>query len=280
MRYAYPVIANVAVSAITAEHILAVLRSQWEERTETLMRVRNRIERVLGWAEGVKLRTGDNPARWNGMFDAYLNKKARKETRHFAALRYQDIPALVAELAARGSPSADALIYCILTGARTNEVRLARWSEIDISAQLWTLPAERMKKAREHRVPLADATMELLRRQPTFPTTGASDGYVFTGYTVGKPMTERTMLDLLKKLRPGVTVHGTVRASLESWGSEMTSFSAEVRQLALAHAVGDKTKQAYHRVDLLAPRRQYAAAWAEFCMSPYSDKVTPLHRVA
>jgi integrase len=256
--YALPVFGDKPVAEITTEDVLAALRPIWTDKHETATRVRQRIEAVLSAAKARGLRSGENPALWRGHLDKLLPTiSKRKRVEHHAAMAWVDVPAFMAELRARASMSSWALQFTILTAARTGEVIGARWSEIDLKARLWIVPAERMKAHREHRVPLSDAAVTLLRSIPRM------DGdFVFWG--ARKPtISNMAMLELLRGMRPGLTVHG-FRSAFRDWAAEATSFPSEVVEMALAHTIGNAVEAAYRRGDLLDKRRDLMQAWAEF----------------
>jgi integrase len=173
---------------------------------------------------------------------------------HHAALPYRELPGFLADLRQREGVAARALEFAILTAARTGEVIGSTWAEIDLEARLWTLPAERMKAGREHRVPLSEAALAIMR----------SLYEVRTGDRVFS-ISNMAMLMLLRRMGRGdLTTHG-FRSTFSDWCSEMTNFPSEVREMALAHVVGDKVEAAYRRGDLFEKRRQLAEAWGRFC---------------
>ena len=203
---------------------------------------------MLDWARARGYREGDNPARWQGALSHLLPPLARVQTiQHHQAVPYQQVPALLAELRSRPSTSAQALTFAILTAARTGEVIGATWSEIDLDTAVWTVPAERMKARRAHRVPLSDAAVALLRSQPR------AGEFVFTGARAGRSLSNMAMLQLLRGIRgDGATVHG-FRSSFRDWAAERTSLPREVVEAALAHVIGDKTEAAYPTMTSRAP---------------------------
>jgi integrase len=276
-RFVFPLLGNRLVSTITLDDVLAVLSPHWATTTETMMRVRGRIENILGWAGAQKppYRSGPNPAVWKGNLDAHLNAKVRKETEHFAALGYEQIPQLVAGLRVWPDVAGDALLFTLLTAARSGETRLARWSEINFMTGVWSLAAGRMKAHVAHRVPLVDEVLDLLRRQPTYPGDSGGDGLVFCGARL-RPLGETAMLERLQALWPGATVHGTVRAGFSTWCGDVARPAQEVREAALAHGK-DKVVGAYQRSDFLTERRSLMQAWTTYCLA--GNNIVPL-RVA
>jgi integrase len=277
--YAFPVLANMPVSEIDTPAVLRALEPHWHTKTETLSRVRGRMEAVLDWATVRGYRSGDNPATWKTIGKALPARSEIAKVEHHPALPYLDLPAFMAELRKREGVAARALEFLILTAARTGEVTGARWSEVDLGENTWTVPAGRMKGGREHRVPLSGAAGALLRALHT------EDGnpHVFIGSQPGSGLSSAGMTQVLRRMgRTDVSVHG-FRSSFRDWAAETTNFPREVAELALAHAVGDKTERAYQRGDLLKKRYALAEAWARYATSPpteRSGKVVPMHRGA
>jgi integrase len=288
VRYAYPAFStdpddldkqghakgDLLMSAITTERVLQALRPHWQERTETLMRVRQRIEVIWNWARVQGYCSGStNPCVWKGHLDHVLSVKVRAAKKHFAALGHTEIHALLNDLEAVGTVVADALRFAIMTVSRTKEVRLAPWSEFDLDNRIWTIPPERMKAEREHRVPLTDSAMAILEKLYAVRTASP---YVFTAGTASKPLSNNAMLALLKTLRPAVTVHGTCRAAFSTWCSEETSYATDLREAVLAHQTDDETAAAYNRGDKLQRRRELMTVWERFCLTPPDGNVTRL----
>jgi integrase len=246
-------IAELPVKDIDTDLVLRVLTPLWKTRTETGRRLRGRIERVLSWAKGRGLRAGENPARWDGHLDEMLAAPSKvAPVKHHAALPYQEVPAFMAELRGRDSLSARALEFTILTAARTNEVIGAEGIEIDPKAKMWTVPADRMKGGRQHRVPLPKRAVATLKMP-------LPRGRIF-------PLSNMAMLQMLQGMRPDATVHG-FRSAFRDWAAERTSYPNHVVEMALAHTIGDKVEKAYRRGDLFAKRRRLMTAWAKFCGS-------------
>ncbi len=263
--YAFPVFGNKAVGDVTTDDVLAALAPIWQAKHETATRVRQRIEAVLSAAKARGLRSGENPAGWRGHLDALLptiSKKRRVE--HHAAMPFADVPAFMAELRLRSSMSAWALQFTILTACRTGEVIGARWAELDLDAALWVIPASRMKAQREHRVPLSVQAVALLRALPR-----QDSGAVFWGQR--KPtISNMAMLELLRGMRPGLTVHG-FRSAFRDWAAERTTFPAEVVEMALAHTISNQVEAAYRRGDLLEKRRELMQEWTNY-LSPATPR--------
>jgi integrase len=257
------------VASIDVDVIVKFLAPIWEATTESASRIRGRIEKVLDWATARKFRSGENPARWQGHLEHLL--KAKPKAKHHAALPFADLPAFMAELRERGSISARALELCILTACRTGEVIGARWEEIE--GDVWTVPASRMKAKRAHRVPLSDRALAILGTLPR-----DSSGFVFPGAVEGKSISNMAMLELLKGMNGGgLTVHG-FRSTFSDWARERTNYPRDVVEMALAHAIKDKTEAAYRRGDALPKRVRLMQAWADFCQSTSveSAEVVPI----
>lgn len=264
--YAYPVIGALPVQNVDTEGVLKILEPIWTTKTETATRVRQRIETVLDWAKARGHRSGENPARWRGHLDNLLPKPGKvRKVKHHPALPYADIGSFTAKVRIREGLSARALEFAILTAARTSEVIGLEWREIDLDKNVWTVPANRIKAEREHRVPLSHAAARLLRRLEDLKR---DDGYVFPAAKKGRHISNGAMLRLLERLgRSDITIHG-FRSTFKDWATECTGFSSEVSELALAHAVKDKTEAAYRRGDLFEKRRKLMDAWAAFCFRP------------
>jgi integrase len=266
-------IADLSVNAINTDWVLKVLTPLWTTRTTTAKRLRARIERVLAWAKSRGLRDGENPARWQGHLKEMLPdpSKVAKVT-HFAALPYTEMPAFMAKLRSRDLLSARALEFTILTAARTSEAINARWPEIDFDAKIWTVPADRIKASRDHRVPLSDRAIAILKEQQTH----RHGDRIFN-------LADGTMRAMLRRMRVDATPHG-FRSSFKDWASDSTRFENHVSEAALAHAVGDKVEAAYRRGDALDKRRKLMEAWASYCAKPPIEKtaanVTPIRRKA
>ena len=248
------------VDRIETSDVLAVLRPIWSEKPETAKRTQGRIERILDAAKAQGLRTGENPARWRGHLDMLLPRQSKLSRGHHKALPYAELPLFMARLRTSQSFSAYALEFLILTAARTGEVTGARWREIDLKQAIWTVPADRMKAGREHRVPLSDRALEILRLVEELRTT--PDDFVFPGATQGKGLSQMAMAMMLRQCGRGdVTVHG-FRSAFRDWAAEETSTPREIAEAALAHAVGDATERAYRRGDALAKRRVLMDQWS------------------
>jgi integrase len=260
-KVVYPVIGDLPVSAIDRQAILRVLDPIWRKTPETANRIRGRIELVLNWAKARGLRDGDNPAVWRGnlQFALPAPNKLRAKQSH-SALPVAELPAFVATIAEIDQMSAQALLFTILTAARTSEVLLAKWDEFDLSLRVWTVPAERMKARRAHRVPLSDEAIEVLA---SASAVRAGD-YVFPGARYRRPLSNMALLMLLRRFgRSDLTTHG-FRSTFRDWCAESTNFPREVAEAALAHVVGDKVEAAYLRTEFLEKRRALMSAWGAF----------------
>jgi integrase len=263
-RFVYPIIGDLAVDDITTAHVVKVLEPIWKEVPETASRVRGRMEKVFGWASVRGFRSGDNPARWRGHLAELFPARGKVQSvEHHAALPYSDVPTLMAELRAENRPSSLALEFLILTAARTGEVRRATWDEFNLAAKMWVVPAKHMKSGKEHRVPLPDRAVEILRARPR--------------NEVPFPIGPLGMADCLKRHQPGITVHG-FRSSFRDWAAERTAYPNHVVEQALAHTISSKVEAAYRRTDLFEKRRKLMADWAAWCARPVpiGATVTPI----
>lgn len=278
--YARPEIGEKPVDCITTEDVLKILTPIWTTKTETAKRVQGRIENILDYAAAHKYRDPLNPARWRGHLDKLLPKPARvKSVTHYPAMPYSAVPAFMAELSSDHSVPALALRFLILTAARTSEVLLARWEEVSTETAIWTVPAERMKTRLEHRVPLSDAALDVLKALPRVE----GNPYVFPGFRPGRPLSTAALLQLMRKL--GYGVHGErghyvphgFRSSFRDWSGEVSNFPRDVAEMALAHVIENKVEAAYRRGDLFAKRRLMMQAWAQY-VSGHDAKVILFNR--
>ena len=260
--FAFPIIGNLPVRNIALDHILKVIEPIWTTRTETANRVRGRIEVILDWAKVRGYREGDNPATWKGNLDTILPPRSKvSKVKHHAALAWEKCPEFFSRLRNNTNTGSLALKFCILTACRSGEVRGAQWSEIDLEKAVWTIPAERMKAGREHRVPLSKPAIELLRNTPRF----VDEALVFSG-SHGKVLSDMTLLKQLRDMNETFTVHG-FRSSFRDWAGESTRFPREVIEHALAHQLKDKAEAAYARGDLFTKRIELMRAWAAYLTS-------------
>jgi integrase len=261
--YVSPVFGAKAVQGIDTDQIVKVLEPIWSKKTETARRLRGRIEVVLDWAKVRGYRDGENPARWRGHLSHLLPLRTKvRPVKHHAALPYTELPGFMTDLHEVEGTAALALEFLILTTARTGEVIYARWREVDLKRQVWIVPAERMKGRREHRVPLTDRAVKILTRAKLL-----NCDYIFPGRVSGEPLSNMAMLMLLARMKRGdITAHG-FRSTFRDWAAEQTEFANEVVEMALAHAIGNKTEAAYRRSDFFEKRRVLMSAWSDFCGS-------------
>ena len=258
--YAAPLRAK-PVDTIATDDVLAVLKPIWTAKAETASRVRGRIEKVLDAAKAKGFRDGENPARWRGHLDHLLPRPSKLARGHHAAMAYEDVAAFIAKLPKREATSALALELYILTAARSGEILGMQWSEIDLDKKIWTVPANRMKAGREHRVPLSPRVVVILRQLEKVST----GEFVFAGQTRGKPLSNMAMEMVLRRMNvQDATVHG-FRSSFRDWAGNVSNFPREITETALAHVIGDKAEQAYRRSDALEKRRKPMEAWASYC---------------
>lgn len=279
--YAYPHFGAMPVSQIETSHVLAVLEPIWSAKPETASRVRGRIENVLDAAKVQGLRTGENPARWRGHLDHLLPKPAKLARGHHAALSYADLPSFMAELAGREALAARALEFTILTVARSGEALGATWGEVDLEKAEWTIPAERMKAGKEHRIPLSEQAVAILQEVQPLNTKWREDAPLFPSSAGGK-LSGMAMSMLLRRMdRDAITVHG-FRSTFRDWAGESTSFPREVVEHAMAHQLADKAEAAYQRGTLFPKRIKLMAAWAAYCVSPVAHgvNITPIRAEA
>ncbi|MEQ9519595.1 MAG: tyrosine-type recombinase/integrase [Parvibaculum sp.] len=261
-QYASPIIGKLPVANIDTGHILKTLEPIWKDKSETASRLRGRVENILDWATVRGYRQGENPARWRGHLDKTLPKRSKVQTvAHHSALPYEQVGAFMALLRERSDLSARALEMLILTATRTGEMIGAKWSEFDFEAASWTIPAERMKAKKEHRVPLSKPAIALLEN---LPRIHGSD-FLFPGARSDRHMSNMACLTLLRRMgRNDITVHG-FRSTFRDWAAEQTAYPREVAERALAHTLKDKAEAAYQRRDLFDKRQKLMEAWARFC---------------
>ena len=264
------------VDAIDTAALLQVLEPIWTDKTETASRVRQRIEAVLDWAAVRGYRKGENPARWRGHLDKLLPAPTKVKTvKPHAALPYESMFDFWAKLAAMDTLASRALRLQILTATRPSETVEAQWVEFDMDANVWTIPAERMKAGKPHRVPLSKEAVALLEEMP-----GKRTGYLFPGE--GRkpgPMTTAATLKVAKELRAGLTGHG-FRSTFRDWAGDETAYPREIAEAALAHTIKDKSEAAYRRQDALLRRSKLMQEWATYCVTPRAKgaTVTPIRK--
>jgi len=262
-----------AVSDIETPHVLEALNPIWQSKPETASRIRGRIESVLDWAKANGFRKGENPARWRGHLAKILPARSKlAKVKHHPALPYDELPEFMAGLRRREALTARALEFLILTAGRSGEVRGANWNEIDLAKGIWTIPAERMKAGREHRVPLSTGAQSLLKSL----SEARTGDFVFPSASEG-PLSETALSALLKRLGQGkITAHG-FRSTFRQWCAEQTNHPREVAEAALAHTLKDKVEAAYQRGDLFDKREKMMEAWAGFIGGEGAD-IVPLKR--
>ena len=273
--YVYPLIGDLPVKDIDTALVMKVLEQPigkggatlWTAKTETAGRIRGRMEAVLDWAKVRGHRDGENPARWRGHLEHQLAAKSKvRPVKHHARLPHVELFAFWSDLKTKDSMSAEALRFTILTAARSGEAIGAQWSEIDLANKLWTIPAERMKAGREHRVPLSDAAVEVLVRLAPLKANGKS--FVFPSRKEGAPLSGMAMLMLLRGMgHPELTTHG-FRSTFSDWAAESTAYPTEMVEMALAHTISNKVEAAYRRGDMFERRRRLMADWATHCETP------------
>jgi integrase len=270
--YVYPAIGNLPVALIDTPQVMKALEPIWNAKAETASRVRGRIEAILDYAKVRGYRTGENSARWKGHLDHLLPARSEvQRVEHFEALPYAEIGALVAKLRQRDDVGARPLEFMILTAARRSEVRESTWGEIDLATRTWTVPANRMKTGKEHRVPLSPRAIAILEAVPE----DRRNGLLFPGRNgaMGANVVARLFQTLVGSK---ATLHG-LRSSFRDWAAEQTSFPREVIEMALAHVVASKVEAAYFRTDLFEKRARLMDAWGEFCAKPATTgKVVPI----
>lgn len=261
--YAYPVLGGQPIQTIDIALVIKVLEPIWLSKTETASRLRGRIEAIIDWATVRGFRQGDNPARWRGRLENLLPARSRvQRVKHHPALPYSHISQFVKELREQPGLAAQALELLILTATRVSEVVGARWSEIDFDMAVWTIPADRIKAGREHRIPLSKRCVALLKKV----AKGSAGDHVFPGDGKAAPhLNPAAISALLKRMkRADITVHG-FRSTFRDWTAEQTNYSREVAEMALAHAISDKVEAAYRRGDLISKRKDMMEEWSVYC---------------
>jgi integrase len=260
--YVLPAIGETPVGAVDTGAIMKIIEPLWLTKTETASRVRGRIEAILDYGKARGWREGENPARWRGHVDQLLPPRAKvQHVEHHAALPWREIGAFMMRLRRSSGVSARCLEFAILTAARSGEVRGAQWDEIDLDHAVWTVPAERMKGGREHRAPLSEPAMAVLREMEQF----GAEGFVFPGLKAASGLSDVALAKAVDTAGgDGATVHG-FRSTFRDWCAEATNTPRELAEAALAHALTDKVEAAYQRGDLIERRRRLMSDWAAFC---------------
>lgn len=254
--YAFPTIGDLSVNAVEASHVRDLLAAIWLEKNETARRVRQRVATIIEWAVGKGYREASLPM---PVINRALPKVLMRGS-HLAAMPYPDIPEFLVRLRERETWGRLALEAAILTAARSGEIRGATWDEVDLNNGLWTVPASRMKAGRQHVVPLSAAAKRVFARAREL----RSGDLCFEGMKRGKPMSDMTLMKVLRDMEEPFTAHG-FRSSFRDWVAEETSFPGELAEAALAHAIQNKTEAAYRRGNLLEKRRALMEAWGNYC---------------
>jgi integrase len=264
--YVYPHFGDKHVKDVNTEDVTNAIRPQWSTKNETMVRVRNRIELVLSWAAAQGYRPKEfNPATWRGHLDQVLPRPSKVNKRKsFKAMPIDEMYTFMNRLGNVEGTSARCLEFTILTACRSGESRGALWSEIDLDAAAWSIPGTRMKSGRPHRIPLSDEAITLLEMLPTFVNDdGEPVDLVFPGLRGDKPLSDMSLTAAMRRMELSAVPHG-FRSTFTDWCAERTAYPAEVREMALAHAIGDGTEAAYRRGDLFDKRRNLMAEWGKF----------------
>lgn len=266
-KYASPVIGQKPVNDINQKDLLAILKPHWETKTETMSRVRQRIESVLDFSISKGYRDSQNPAAWKTSLKGLLPNPAKfQKVVHYPSLPYKELPAFMAKLVDGDALSQTAMRFLILTCARTGEALGATWSEIDLDEKRWVIPAERMKAGVEHRVPLTPAVIGLLNSLPR------DSEYLFKGARKGRPLSQGSMLMALRRMGYShITPHG-FRSTFRTWVSDETQYPERLAEISLAHQLRDKVEASYMRTDQISKRRQLLESWANYCDQSKSGK--------
>ncbi|OYU26355.1 MAG: integrase [Burkholderiales bacterium PBB2] len=258
-NYVYPVIGDLQIQDVGQEHVLKILEPIWKTKTETASRLRGRLEVVLDWAAVRKYRAGDNPARWKGHLDKLLAAPGKiQKVTHFRTLPIDAMPEFMLTLRQRNCAAARALEFTILTAARSGEARGTTWAEVDMGAKVWTIPAERMKAGKEHRVPLSDEAIRLIKQMPRIE----GSNFVFSAPR-GGALSDMALTQILRRMGANAVPHG-FRSTFRDWAAERTNHPRELAEQALAHALENKVEAAYRRGDALEKRRNLMSDWASF----------------
>jgi integrase len=276
--YVYPAFGKLPVAAIDTGLVLQVIEPIWAEKPETAGRIRGRIESILDWAKVRGYREGENPARWRGHLDHLLPARRKvRAVKHHAALPYGEIGGFMVAIDAQDGIAALALKFTILTAARTGETLGATWDEIDLKTRVWTIGPARMKAGKEHRVPLSSAAVAIIEAVQTI----RQGDYIFPGAKLGRPLSQMSLLMLLRRMERGsITAHG-FRSTFRDWAADCTGFPREVCEAALAHTVGNAVEAAYRRGDLFEKRRKLMDSWAEYCAQQVGgDNIVPIRELS
>jgi integrase len=272
-QYCAP-IRDLPVDQVTVEGVLSVLKELWTRAPATASRLRGRIEAILAAAQALGHidQNRANPARWKGYLDKLLpNPKKIGDRGNHPAMPYADVPAFIAKLKAMSGVAPAALLFTILTAARSGETMGMEWSEVDLDAATWTVPAKKMKAGKEHSVPLSDAALAILREQ----LRRGKSKFVFPGVRPTKPLSINAFGMVMGRMGEEVFVPHGFRASFRSWCADQ-GVAFEVAESALAHAPGSSVVQAYQRSAMLERRRPAMQAWANYLSEEPSAKVVPI----
>ena len=267
--YAFPVIGAMPLDEIETQHILEILTPIWHNKTETAVRLRGRIERIMSAAITRKFRTTPNPALWKGHLENLLPTQ-RASDKHHAALPYKEIPGFMSKLRETDGISALALEFAVLNASRTGEVVHGLRNEVQ--GDVWTIPGSRMKAGQQHQVPLCQRSLNLLQIAQSIDPESQ---YLFS--RSGKPLSNMAMLMMVRRMKIGLTVHG-FRSTFRDWVSEETDHSPEVAEMALAHTIGNKVEKAYRRGNLLERRRRLMQDWESYCVANDRDNFQKMNR--
>lgn len=266
-NYAYDVIGKMPVDTIEHSHIMKILDPIWTTKTETASRVRNRIELILSWATVRNFRSGENPARWRGYLDQLLPKRSLvQKVKHMEALPYALLGNFMNKLRVANGIAPIALQFLILTATRTSEVIGAKWSEIDFENKIWTIPASRMKAKKEHKIPLSDGALNLLKKIERKDLIDL----IFKNERSGKELSSSALLAVIDRFELEVTSHG-FRSTFRDWCSEETNHPRDVAESALAHTLENKVEAAYRRGDFFQKRRILMEDWSKYCYDNASE---------
>ena len=276
--YIYPTLGDISIGTITKVDIAEVLRPIWIEKNETAKRIRGRIETIFDYAKAMEYFEGDNPAEWKGNLEPILGN-LKQESRPHPSLPYDQIATFVQHLRQKDGISPKALEFAILTACRSGEIFGATWQEIDLKNKVWTIPKERMKAEKEHRVPLSEPTIELLK---SIQTEIEPQSYIFPAPRTGSMLSDMSLTALIKRMHEQklkenglgyidpkqnrvITTHG-FRSTFRDWSADMTDYPREVCEHVLAHKLPDEVEVAYLRGAYLEKRKGLMADWAEFCI--------------
>jgi integrase len=265
-QYVYPHFGDKPVKDVDTPDITKAITPLWSIKNETMVRVRNRIELVLSWASAQGHRPkGFNPATWRGHLDQVLPKPSKvNDRKSFEALPIDEMHIFMHKLGEMQGTGARCLEFLVLTTCRSGEARGATWSEIDFEKGIWSIPASRMKGSRPHRIPLSSAAVGILKALPRYLNPeGHQIDLVFPGRSGEKPLSDMSLSACMRRMNLTAVPHG-FRSTFTDWAAERTNYSSEVREMALAHAIGNQTEAAYRRGDLFDKRRELMQDWATF----------------